>query len=75
MRIIFKDQHRYYALLEDDARGLVLQVGVGRVLRATMRLVLSREERERYEAEGKGFLDDLAKRVAADPDAFRERAF
>lgn len=74
MRMVFKDRYRYYALLEDDTRGLVLQVGVGRVLLATMRVILSQEERERYEAEGKPFLDDLAKRVAAHPDAFRERA-
>lgn len=52
-----------YRLLDDAARGLVLEVVCGTAAVYTVQMVLNAEEKKQYQAGGNGFLDKLAAEV------------
>lgn len=62
LKVIYASD-QMYRLLEDPAKGLILEVAVGTAAVYTVQMVLSAQEKQQYQAGGNGYLDKLAVEV------------
>lgn len=65
---VLVDRGRMYALFSDGPGGLFLEVVCGGIAMYAVTVILSSEEAEAFEREGKPFLDSLAYRIASGLD-------
>lgn len=73
MREILRNADEMYALYDDEAGGLVISVVCGGIGMYQVRIRLTEEEKERFEAVGEDFLTSLARKIAYDDASYSDR--
>jgi hypothetical protein len=68
------DRDKMYALTQDSAGQLFIEVVVGGFAMENLVIALSKEEEAAYATGGKRELDDLAYKISKEPEVYRSRA-